>query len=117
ISGLNTVLSGTYLQLEPGESEREARRFSISDQPPVAPPGAKGLHINLITQVANSLSVGDPVTFQGLTVGRVEKADFNVESREMHHRVFIENPYHQLVTTNTRFWSSTGIDLRLGSEG
>lgn len=117
ISGLSTVLSGTYLQLEPGQSEQEARRFSISDQPPVAPPGAKGLHINLIAQVANSLSVGDPVTFQGLTVGRVEKADFDVESREMHHRIFIESPYHQLVTTNTRFWSSTGIDLRLGSEG
>ena len=117
ISGLGTVLSGAYLQLEPGQSEEEARHFIINDQPPVAPPGAEGLHVNLITQVANSLSVGDPISFQGLAVGRVEKADFDVDSREMHHRIFIESPYHQLVTTNTRFWSSTGIDLRLGSEG
>lgn len=117
VSGLGTVLSGAYLQLEPGQSEQEARRFSISDQPPVAPSGAKGLHINLTTQVANSLKVGDAVSFQGLAVGRVEKADFDVDSRMMHHRLFIESPYHELVTTNTRFWSTKGVDLRLDSEG
>lgn len=117
ISGLGTVLSGAYIQLEPGQSHEEARDFTISDQPPVAPPGAKGLHLNLITQAASSLSVGDPVTFQGLSVGRIEEADFDVTSREMHHRVFIRSPYDELVTTNTRFWTSTGIDLSLGSEG
>lgn len=117
ISGLGTVLSGAYIQLEPGQSDQEARDFTVSDQPPVAPPGAKGLHVNLITQAANSLSVGDPVTFQGLSVGRIEEADFDVESRNMHHRVFIRAPYDQLVTTNTRFWTATGIDLSLGSEG
>lgn len=117
VSGLGTVLSGAYIQLEPGQSHEEARSFVVSDQPPVAPPGAEGLHLNLITQAANSLSVGDPVTFQGLSVGRIEEADFDVQSREMHHRVFIRSPYDELVTTNTRFWTSTGIDLSLGSEG
>ncbi|WP_027966779.1 intermembrane transport protein PqiB [Halomonas halocynthiae] len=117
VSGLGTVLSGAYIQLEPGQDHEEARHFVVSDQPPVAPPGAKGLHLNLITQAANSLSVGDPVTFQGLSVGRIEEANFDVTSREMHHQVFIRSPYDELVTTNTRFWTSTGIDLSLGSEG
>ncbi|MBB3140685.1 intermembrane transport protein PqiB [Halomonas organivorans] len=117
ISGLNTVLSGAYLQLEPGKSEEEAREFAVSEQPPVAPPGAEGLRINLLSQVGNSLSVGDPVTYQGFTVGRVEEADFDVETRRMHHRIFIESPYHRLVTENTRFWTTSGVDLRLDSEG
>ncbi len=52
ISGLNTVLSGAYLQLEPGQSHEEARTFEVRDQPPVAPPGAEGLRINLVSQVA-----------------------------------------------------------------
>ncbi|MDR5858551.1 intermembrane transport protein PqiB [Halomonas eurihalina] len=117
ISGLNTVLSGAYLQLEPGQSHEEARTFEVRDQPPVAPPGAEGLRINLVSQVGNALSVGDPITFQGFTVGRVEQADFDVETRQMHHRIFIESPYHRLITSNTRFWSSSGIDLRLDSQG
>ncbi|MDR5865657.1 intermembrane transport protein PqiB [Halomonas koreensis] len=117
ISGLNTVLSGAYLQLEPGQSDAEARRFAVQEQPPVAPPGAEGLRVNLLSRVGNALAVGDPVTYQGFTVGRVEEATFDVETRRMHHRVFIESPYHRLVTGNTRFWTTSGLDLRLDSEG
>ncbi|RAH36756.1 intermembrane transport protein PqiB [Halomonas sp. SL1] len=117
ISGLNTVLSGAYLQLEPGQSEEEAERFTVSEQPPVAPPGAEGLRINLLSEAGNGLTVGDPVTYQGFTVGRVEESEFDVETRRMRHRIFIESPYHRLVTDNTRFWGSSGVDLRLDSEG
>lgn len=41
ISGLNTVLSGAYLQLEPGQSDEEAERFTVTEQPPVAPPAPR----------------------------------------------------------------------------
>jgi paraquat-inducible protein B len=117
ISGLGTVLSGAFIQLEPGGSDREARRFEVSDQPPVAAAGAEGLRINLISQLGNSLRVGDPVTYQGYTVGRVEEASFDAETRRMRHRIFIESPYDDLVTDSTRFWSASGVDLRLDSEG
>ncbi|MCW4151770.1 intermembrane transport protein PqiB [Halomonas sp. 18H] len=117
ISGLNTVLSGSYLQLEPGRSDEEARSFEVSDQPPVAAPGAEGLRINLTSQVGNALSVGDPITYQGLPVGRVEKADFDIDNQKMQHRVFIESPYHRLITRNTRFWTTSGIDFSLDSQG
>ena len=117
ISGLGTVLSGAYIQLEPGQSEIDAREFEVSDQPPVSPAGAEGLRINLISQLGDAPSVGDPVTFQGLTVGRVEEASFDGTTRRMHHRLFIESPYHDLVTDGTRFWAASGVDLRLDSEG
>ncbi|WP_340638147.1 intermembrane transport protein PqiB [Salinicola tamaricis] len=87
------------------------------DQPPVAPPDAPGLRINLVSQVGNSLSAGDPVTYQGYTVGRVESTDFDPEKREMRHRLFIQAPYDSLVTDTTRFWSASGIDVQLNSEG
>ncbi|WP_254274877.1 intermembrane transport protein PqiB [Halomonas sp. 3H] len=117
ISGLGTVLSGAFIQLEPGSSDTASREFEVSDQPPVAPAGAAGLRINLVSQLGNSLRVGDPVTYQGYTVGRVEDATFDAQTRRMQHRVFIEAPYDTLVTDSTRFWSASGIDLRLDSEG
>ncbi|WP_163557291.1 intermembrane transport protein PqiB [Halomonas sp. NO4] len=117
ISGLNTVLSGAYIQLEPGTAESEAQEFEVSDQPPVAPADAAGLRLNLVSQLGNSLSTGDPVTYQGYTVGRVEEARFDPQSQRMHHRVFIESPYDELVTDSTRFWSASGIDLRLDADG
>ncbi|WP_110656219.1 intermembrane transport protein PqiB [Salinicola halimionae] len=117
ISGLNTVLSGAYIQLAPGKSDEAQDSFDVLEQPPVAPPDAPGLRINLVSQVGNSLSAGDPITYQGYTVGRVESTDFDPEKREMRHRIFIQAPYDSLVTDTTRFWSSSGIDVQLDSEG
>lgn len=117
ISGLGTVLSGAYIQLQPGESDEEQHEFDVLDHPPVAPAGAQGIRINLVSQLGNSLTVGDPVTYQGYTVGRVEEAQFDTQARRMRHRLFIETPYDTLITDNTRFWSASGVDLRLDSEG
>ncbi|OYD21212.1 intermembrane transport protein PqiB [Oceanimonas baumannii] len=117
ISGLNTVLSGAYIQLLPGSSEEGNRRFEMLDQPPVAPPDAAGIRINLISQAGNAISAGDPVSYQGFTVGRVEHSEFDTEQREMKLRLYIQAPYDSLITTNTRFWSSAGVDMRLDSRG
>ncbi|WP_447528615.1 intermembrane transport protein PqiB [Vreelandella sp. TE19] len=117
ISGLGTVLSGAYIQLQPGRSDEPHREFELSDVPPVAVAGQAGLQISLVSQLGNSLRVGDPVSYQGYTVGRVEDNNFDPESRTMQHQVFIEEPYAQLVTESTRFWTASGIDFRLDSNG
>ncbi|WP_148254110.1 intermembrane transport protein PqiB [Aidingimonas lacisalsi] len=117
ISGLGTVLSGAYIQIQPGNSDVPRRRFDVRNQPPVASQDAEGLRLNLDSQLGNSLRVGDPVTYQGFTVGRVEETEFDAQARKMRHQLFIESPYDVLVTTSTRFWGASGFDLRLDSEG
>ncbi|HEY0907148.1 MAG TPA: intermembrane transport protein PqiB [Methylophilus sp.] len=117
ISGLNTVISGAYIQLQPGKSLEETDQFTVLDQPPISLNGAKGVHVNLIGKVGNSLRIGDPVTYQGLRVGRVVSATFDPKQRQMQHELFIEHPYDVLVTENSRFWTTVGIDFKLDSEG
>lgn len=117
ISGLGTVLSGAYIQLEPGAEELPRREFPVSETPPVAPAGQAGLRLSLTSQLGNSLRVGDPVSYQGYTVGRIEENRFEPQSRTMQHQVFIEEPYTALVTDSTRFWTSNGVDFRLDADG
>jgi len=117
ISGLNTVISGAYIQLQPGKSLEESDQFTVLDQAPISLNGAKGVHVNLIGKVGNSLRVGDPVSYQGLRVGRVVSAVFDPKQRQMQHELFVEHPYDVLVTENTRFWTTVGIDVKLDSEG
>ena len=117
ISGLGTVLSGAYIQLLPGAAEEPQLHFEALDSAPVAPPNAEGLRISLVSQLGNSLNVGDPVTYQGFVVGRVETTEFEPETRQMHHGLYIEEPYGMLITETTRFWTASGINLRLDSEG
>src|SRR5688572_17849814 len=117
ISGLGTVLSGAYIQLQPGTDTETARSFTVLPQPPVSENGTEGLHIRLISDLGNSLRVGDPVSYESFTVGRVEEAEFDPETRQMRHRLFIESPYDELITENTRFWNASGVDIRLDSQG
>ncbi|MAX53656.1 MULTISPECIES: intermembrane transport protein PqiB [unclassified Methylophaga] len=116
ISGLNTVLSGAYIQLEPGQSQQEQREFEVLDQPPVSLSG-NGIHIKLDSPLGISLKPGDPVSYEGQIVGRVEKSEFKPGNQHMHHELFIEAPYDVLVTKSTRFWSSSGVNISLDSKG
>lgn len=117
ISGLNTVLSGSYIELLPGDSQDTATRFQVSDTPPVEEADSDGLYLNLTSQPGNNVSTGDPVSFRNLTVGRVIKTHFDPEQRHFEHRIFIKKPYDVLVTRNCRFWSVHGVGFQLNSEG
>jgi paraquat-inducible protein B len=117
ISGLNTVLSGAYIQLQPGDSREEADHFVALEQPPVTTQDAKGLRIDLTSNDGSVLSEGDPVTYEGFVVGRVESSEFRPSEKEMHYTLYIDSPYNELVTSTTRFWSTSGVSLRLDSQG
>ncbi|HEC73307.1 MAG TPA: MCE family protein, partial [Methylophaga aminisulfidivorans] len=114
ISGLNTVLSGAYIQLQPGQSSEEKETFSVLSQPPVSLDG-NGIQISLVSDIGNSLRAGDPITYQGVTVGRVQSVKFDAAEQKMHQEIFIEAPYDDLVTVGTRFWSSSGVNISLNS--
>ncbi|QQK63506.1 intermembrane transport protein PqiB [Cobetia sp. cqz5-12] len=117
ISGLNTVLSGAYIQLQPGDSRDEEDHFVALEQPPVTTQDAKGLRIDLTSNDGSVLSDGDPVTYEGFVVGRVESSEFRPSEKEMHYTLYIDSPYNELVTSTTRFWSTSGVSLRLDSQG
>ncbi|ENM5834155.1 intermembrane transport protein PqiB [Vibrio metoecus] len=117
ISGLDTLLSGAYIQLQPGQSTAFQDQFTLMDLPPIAPPDAKGLRLILTSKEAGKLSVGDPVMYEGFTVGRVETTQFDVESKKAHYQLFIFAPYDKLVSTRSFFWLNSGINLQLNAEG
>ncbi|WP_113906844.1 intermembrane transport protein PqiB [Aliidiomarina celeris] len=117
ISGLTTLLSGAFIQLEPGQAADNQRRFVALDTPPITPSSMQGVRIELQSADAGMLGVGDPVLFRGYRVGRVERIDFDPEERHMNYQVFVQAPYDQLVTENVRFWMSAGAKMDLDSQG
>ncbi|PSW16313.1 intermembrane transport protein PqiB [Photobacterium rosenbergii] len=117
VSGLDTLLSGAYIQLQPGKSDKEQRTFEVLDIPPVAPPDAKGLRLILTHNEAGKLGVGDPVLYEGFTVGRVENVTFDTETKKAHYQLFIFEPYNSLIRKSTRFWLTSGVDLQMSAEG
>ncbi|OLQ74271.1 paraquat-inducible protein B [Photobacterium proteolyticum] len=117
VSGLETLLSGAYVQLQPGVAKKEKLEFTVLEVPPVAPPDAKGIRLVLYHNEAGKLGVGDPVLYEGFTVGRVEKITFDPEAKKANYQLFIFEPYNSLIRKRTRFWLTSGVDLQMSAEG
>jgi paraquat-inducible protein B len=117
ISGLGTLLSGGYIELDPGEGAPGRRHFEGLNDIPVTPVGTPGLRFTLASEEAGVVGVGDPILYNGFQVGRIESADFQVESRNVHYQAFIDAPYDGLVTSTTRFWNASGLSFSATADG
>lgn len=117
ISGLGTLLSGAYIELQPGNKGSKLENYQLLDSPPLAPPDAKGIRVILDSKKAGQLSPGDPVLFRGYRVGSVETSTFDAHKRTINYQLFINAPNDRLVTSNVRFWKDSGIAVDLTSAG
>ncbi|MGD8106585.1 intermembrane transport protein PqiB [Pantoea sp. FN0302] len=117
ITGLGTLLSGAYIELQPGSKGEKPEQYKLLDSPPLAPPDAKGIRIVLDSTKAGQLTPGDPVLFRGYRVGSVETSSFDADKRAMQYQLFVAAPYDRLVTSNVRFWKDSGIAVEMSASG
>lgn len=117
ISGLGTLFSGAYIELQPGGTGERLEHYPLLDSPPLASPDAKGIRIQLESERTGQLNPGDPVLFRGYRVGSVETSQFDAQERVMHYQLFINAPYDSLVTSNVHFWKDSGVAIDLSAQG
>ncbi|MGB1140331.1 MAG: intermembrane transport protein PqiB, partial [Halioglobus sp.] len=106
-----------YIQMAPGEGAEGERTFTALESPPLTPTGAPGLRLKLSSKHTSSVSTGDLVLYQGYRVGRVESMEFDPKARIARYVIFIDAPYHQLVSSATRFWDASGLKVSAGADG
>lgn len=117
ISGLSTLVSGTYIEMYPGQPGRPQRAFMGLDEPPVLPPDTPGRSFVLQSDDLGSLTRGSPISFRGLTVGEVEDYALTKDQRGVTVTAFVRAPYDRLVNHETRFWNAGGVDFSVGAQG
>ncbi|MEM1155986.1 MAG: intermembrane transport protein PqiB [Pseudomonadota bacterium] len=117
VTGLGTLLSGAYIQLDPGVGNQKERRFVGLEDPPLTPADAPGVRLVLHSEHAGSLNAGDVVVYNGFKVGRIEGITFDSQKKEVQYDAFIDAPYDDLVTTSTRFWNTSGITVTASASG
>lgn len=117
ISGLNTLMSGNYIQLQPGVSKQSRKDFTGLENPPPTPPGVPGLHFKLVADQAGGLGPGSPIIYKGIRIGKLESRTFRTAPPAVEFDAFLEGEYVGLVNELTRFYNSGGLDLKIGAEG
>lgn len=117
ISGLSTLTSGSYIEFVGGDEGEDLLTFDGLEQAPITPQGVPGTRLNLVSEQGDSLSIGEPVLYRGFEVGRVESSDFDIAKRQVHYQIFVRSPYSDLLTENTYFWNSSGVDFSADAQG
>ena len=117
ISGLNTLVSGSYIAFTPGVDAEEQYQFTVSDLPPIAAIGQSGIRLQLSGDNNKMLDVGSPVMYESFTVGQIESAKFDPKTRRVHYTVFIKSPNDKLINTDSQFWLQSGVHIQTDGSG
>jgi len=117
VSGLGTLLSGSYIGMEVGKAKAKRLSFVGLKAPPVVTGEVPGRFFLLKAENLGSLDYGTPLFFRRIQVGQVVAYQLDQDGRTITANIFIHAPYDQYVTPATRFWQASGIDVSLAANG
>ena len=118
ITGLNTVLSGSYMEMLPGEPGKPVHRdFDGLENPPALDPGNPGRQFHLTAPRLGALSAGSPLFFRDVEVGKVVGWTLAGMAESVDLNVFVRTPYDRWVHDDSHFWNTSGVMVKLGPEG
>ncbi len=122
ITGLDTLLSGSYIEMDPGEAGGAAKTdFAGLEEPPAVRSGEPGRSFVLRASRIGSLASGSPIFYHDIPVGEVLGYDAHPSERTLDNtiavHVFVRSPYDAFVHETTHFWNASGVSVDLGAQG
>lgn len=116
ISGLETLVSGAYIAIDPSPGP-SAGIFTGLERPPGVTREDQGAQFQLSAENLGSSSPGAPVFYHDIQVGRVLDYVLAPEGEGVSIDIFIQAPHHLRVRDTSRFWQLSGFEISLGAEG
>lgn len=113
ITGLETLVSGVYIECTPGNSKKLADSFigkASIDSEEITP---SGLTVKLESHTS-PVNVGAAVYYRGINVGRVTEKSLSADGSNVVLTAVINRKYSNLVHENTKFWDASGLKATLG---
>ena len=113
ITGLDTLVSGAYIEMDPGPAgaadAKQQRTYQGLEDPPAVRSDEPGTSYVLSTKRIGGLSSGSPVLYRDINVGEVLNWELSPDGQEFTVSVFVRRPYDRFVHPGTHFWNASGI--------
>ena len=115
VTGLETLVSGIYIDCIPGSGGPIAGRFSGANQEDadLIEYEQGGFEVTLRT-FATKISAGTPVLFRGVRVGKITRKELIKGGSGVNLTASIKREYASLLRENTRFWNAGGVRISGG---
>lgn len=117
VSGIDTLLSGSFIGVDVGKSQQPQTDFVGLENPPSVLHDSRGKSYTLHAGDLGSLDIGSPVYYRRIQVGRVASYKLDKDGKGVTLQIFVDSPYDGFVTTESRFWNASGVDVSLSADG
>ncbi|MFK5983951.1 MAG: MlaD family protein [Pseudomonadota bacterium] len=118
ISGLDTLVSGNYIAMNPGTTGKQKVEYHALKEAPIDnSTGHAGLFIQVQAKTRGSIVANSPIYFKKIKVGEVLGSKYNKTSDNVNILIKIEQEYAYLVKKQSRFYNVSGIQISGGLGG
>ncbi len=114
VKNVESILTGPYLNLLPGDGPPIHTFTALSKPPQTEIAGRDGLGIVLEAKNLGSLTVGSPVYYRQVQVGRITGYELSPTFQKVQIFVSIFRQYSAIIRQNTRFWNVSGTKIEGG---
>jgi len=110
ISGLDTIVSGSYIELY-GKKEQETVHNYIGLEKPPINDEAKGSYFVLSAPQSYNISEGSKIYYRMLEVGRVERVGISPDGTRINFTIFVEDEYIHFINTKSKFYTRSAFNI------
>ncbi len=111
ISGLETLISGSYIAMYASKEGKPKLEFMGLDTP--YRDINSGEYVLLRSKSVGGIRVGTPVNYRNIQVGEVEHISLSHDGKSIDVVTFIKNEYSHLINITTKFWLQPLADIGL----
>jgi paraquat-inducible protein B len=110
ISGLDTIVSGSYIELK-GKKEIETTHNYIGLEHQPIDDEAKGTYLLLSAPQSYNVREGSHVYYRMINVGRVERVGISIDGSQVNFTIFIEQRYMNYLNSTSQFYTSSAFNV------
>jgi paraquat-inducible protein B len=117
VSGLDALVSGNYISIQPGNSKEYETTFHALDSAPTDLRVTQGLNIILKSKDLGGVSVGSQIVYKKIPIGEVSSYQLNEDAKSISIHANIQEQYRHIINNRSRFWNVSGIGASIGFDG
>ncbi len=119
ISGLETAVGPKYIAVEPDSLSLETmpREFKGLADVPQGAGERRGTEIVFQADEQFGVNPGSSLSYRGFEVGKILDVHLSDDARHVNFQAVIHHPHERLVTSKSKFWANSGIDVDFSLRG
>jgi len=116
VTGLDTLISGSYINVRRGKSEEPCDTFRLALLEPRGESTGKSFML-IGRGIKNRIQEGDSVLFHGVEIGQVQQKRHELARNLTYYEVYIYGPFVPMIDSRSYFYTYGGIEFSAGPGG